>query len=657
MYNQPIQPYPNRLPLNNLVQTPILELPQRNTTHAETIIQQNNANYHATRALLGFSPRLQTIDFNQAPEPVPMAVTIIPTLSPRSNSWHNTHANNNQSPYPLHAHFNAGNIAIVQGVPEDIVMMRTVAVATVHPLNRDELLNAQSAEWKVPSPTFNKLTERVMAFYSTHDMKKANYLYIGRLLRNYFGEIHIGVTPEAFIEQNLQNRLHARYLNEHCCSRTVLPPGSGGAYDTSASGWLQWWCIVLLLPTIGLLVGGMVMSTTIQLYSFTSNPILSFQKLNTSYVNDIQYNNFEIETVPGTGKTLDFPLNTNINEMDQSLEYIPSLTVPRLGNNNNNNIAFRIHWQVIDATGATVHTMHSTTFVPDNVPRSDFCNYNSMTDSCTSNGRVYSSLSKWENPSENTGCIINKAERCETTQVKVSNTGLIKFGTSGLSNKGTILPLTLRILQAEFRSIKGEAIDTPNNIQISYQAQFQENFLSSFLIVLGCMLLFIGFFFLFVVCFFICCGICDSSGNEKIASENDDGNILGHKNKKYYSARTARSSRDDDICLQLYCMFYCCNFLPDCVLGFSNLCDVMCAHCGLLCSSCSNLCGTLFSSCDFSSHIGEAGRIGEDVAGHSVGFCAMCEDCGPCSDLLEACFCCQDCSNCDCACGALDCAC
>ena len=258
--------------------------------HARAVMVGQNASYLANRAALEFSANLRSVDAQHFTESDIMettgTVTLIPTLSPRSESWNHSNARPHDS-------FPQNNLN-----PEVIYMCRTVAIATERPLHGDELLNAQSAEWSVPSRNFEQLTERLMVFFSAHDGKKANYHYVGNLLRRNFGEIHIGQQPESFIEQNMLRKLHGRYFETNPCVRVCAPPGCGGAYDTSAPGWLHWWLLVLLLPTIGCLIAGILFTVAIQQYSFTAKvpaTSLEFQLQNISTVDGVRYDNWVAE--------------------------------------------------------------------------------------------------------------------------------------------------------------------------------------------------------------------------------------------------------------------------------------------------------------------------------------------------------------------------
>ena len=632
-------------------QPPPPQLGVQQTNHAAAAFNQHNAHYQVSRAALNFSPGLTTIDAQQSINqtgaitavntPAAMNITVIPTLSPRSESWHLEQSMDNRHPRSR-----------MDAVPQEIHMWRTVAIAAPHPLHGDDLLDAQAAEWTVPSSSFEKLTERLMAFYSAHDIPKANYRYVGRLLRRHFGEIHIGQQPEAFVEQRLQYDLHERYLNADRCLRICAPPGCGGAYDKSASGFLQWWLIVLFIPTVCLLVGGIWLSYTVQQFSFTSSTVSMLPFLNTINTTDEKYTNWVGQSLLSETFVVEVPLVSNVEKMDQSLEYVPSVMSSVLASDSGpHDIALRLSWQVVDDTGVVVHTMYPTTLVPQEPPRTSICQYNSLSQSCVvavankdSDNDVEVLLSQWKKPPPDEppiGCVVGKAEMCEPTRRVVSNSGTIAFEeNTALSTKGILLPLKLRITLVEFRVAAKEAAkeqemitSTEFTIEIQYSAQLRETMLSSFLIIVGCILLLTGMFFLFIVFLVVCC-FCGYS--EKVAIVDKDGNLKGYKNRRRLNSGSSSASRNDDICLQLYFLFYCCNVLPDLILCFSRVLDLCCGHCTDLCSTCGNFVSPLFSSCVFI----ECGEIG-----------------AACSELVDVCYCCADCKDCSCDLGAMDCAC
>jgi hypothetical protein len=681
---QPTQP-PELQAGPKLTPKPI-PIPKLNIDSSTTAIMKQNSRYLANRAALTISStsnnNLATVDARSyfsntnpsAALPV-VTVSLVPTLSPRAESYNNTnhqnnHTNgNNSGSTDIHnrGSNNMENENILPGmvpsepitvptVPTVIYMQRTFAVADTHPLNDKELRDAKAADWLVPSKSFEKLTERLMAFYAAHDVKKANYKYVGKLLRRKFGTIHCGTQPESWAEQSLQNQLHDRYLNQDTCSRICAPPGCGGGYDTNALGWLQWWSIILFIPTVAILVVGFL--STYSTEQQTLSAAISALKMNTSEssnVDGISYKNWKISAskISASGIVgVSVPLKvktTNNKKLDQSLSFIPSFHTNMLSSNDD---AMRIAWIMKDANDAIVHSMPPTTLITNAAPRASECKYDGNICSNNKFNTTIDDLAVYKNPTnKNAGCIITVDRSCHsTTDILVSQHGSVEFADNRISLKGVELPLTLFVVTAEFRSpAKTTTIPTKPlffDINIHYNAVEPSKLLGHFLIIVGCLLFFIGFFFFFVSTIFFCCG--NDIRREEIKIYDEHGTIKGYK-KKTYSKRSDRyrnADMNDDICLQLYCMFYCCNIVPDCFLCMSNICDLMCSSMGSFCSTIGNICQDICNP--FVSYVG----------GLSANCTEVCSECsGICSDLWEVCFCCNDCSNCDCDCGSLDCAC
>ena len=680
---------------NNRTPIPI-PIPVQQQHPATAALTQQNSQYLAYRAALEFSSDLATADAqrfssntvsNAENHPtteqqltIPIAqVSLVPTLSPRLDTHDTTnnyyHQHTTSTPPP------PGN---QNNVPHVIYMERTVAVAAVYPLTRDELLDAQSAEWKAPSRNFETLTERLMAFYATHDVKKANYRYIGNVLRLKFGTIHIGEQPDAWVEQNLIRQLHDRYLNLDVCSHYCAPPGCGGAYDTNALGWLKWWSIILFLPTLVLLSVGYISLSSHQQYTLRASvptTIQTMQRLNASRVDGTTYNNWKgvvnsVSFVTVVAESSASSAASSAATIDQSLNYIPSFRTATIGHGGQENTATRVHWQVLDANDAVVHTMSPTTLVPGRTPHASKCTFDGNT--CTStNGDTSIDLALYKSSTDNkaVGCMLANDDVCQTTTTVVSQQGEIEFANNAISLKGVKLPLQLHIFGIEFRSNAPTVAASshlsnvlpshfPASIEIQYNATQPSNALGHFLIVVGCLFLFVGCFFLFVAVTFLCCGGDIISYKDKVYDEK--GALKGHKTRTRLASRSrARSANSsDDLVVQLYCMFYCCAFLPDLLLCTSQLCDVMCSSMGAVCSSLKSCCDTITGPCicrnnrPLNIEQTEGTICCEQISTDcSCGWLqnAAGECVGACFELGEACCC--DCNDCDCDCGSMDCAC
>lgn len=645
--------------------------PVRQTSHATVAITAQNSQYMASRAALEFSSTLGTVDAQSfsvltAPSNTqqPVQVTVVPTLSPRLE--HNiittaTATTNSTNSY--------NNGPILPITPSIIYMERTVAVAAIRPLSSDDLLDAQSAEWHVPSTSFQTLTERLMAFYSAHDIQKANYKYIGRLLRRKFGSVHIGKTPESWIEQSLQQQLHDRYLNANACSRVCAPPGCGGRYDSNALGWLQWWSIVLAVPAIAILIVGFLTTFDLQEHTLTATvPVLTMQPLNGSQVDGIAYNNWLLDTTSmagGVSGGVVYPFEPNAKNIDQALLYRPSFSTSALSSKA---YVMRVHWMVVDGNGDVVHTMSPTTLASGTAPLAATCLLEGQVCTKKDSRKSKKGLDEYILPptqAASKGCSVATDMSCRLSESVVSPEGAVEFTENTVSLKGAKLPLSLIMFGAEFRrATEGAAsasstTELSSTMEIRYSAVVQPSqFVGNFLVVVGCLLLFMGMFFLFVVLVFCCCG-GDING-EEVRVFDERGDFKGYKTKHRFvhSRRThSGNSQSDDLCLQLYCLFYCCNFLPDLILCTSSLCDTMCASMGGLCSSVGNM-----NCCANVTQVGETtggyccGCVDRSYSCGCVG--GKCGECGEiCSDLSEACCCCQDCQNCNCDCGSMDCAC
>ena len=357
------------------------------------------------------------------------------------------------------------------------------------------------------------------------------------------------------------------------------------------------------------------------------------------------------------------------------MNYIPSFRTATIGHGGQENTATRVHWQVLDANDAVVHTMSPTTLVPGRTPHASKCTFDGNT--CTStNGDTSIDLALYKSSTDKAvGCMLANDDVCQTTTTVVSQQGEIEFANNAISLKGVKLPLQLHIFGIEFRSNAPTVAASshlsnvlpshfPASIEIQYNATQPSNALGHFLIVVGCLFLFVGCFFLFVAVTFLCCGGDIISYKDKVYDEK--GALKGHKTRTRLASRSrARSANSsDDLVVQLYCMFYCCAFLPDLLLCTSQLCDVMCSSMGAVCSSLKSCCDTITGPCicrnnrPLNIEQTEGTICCEQVSADcSCGWLqnAAGECVGACFELGEACCC--DCNDCDCDCGSMDCAC
>ena len=151
--------------------------------------------------------------------------------------------------------------------------------------------------------------------------------------------------------------------------------------------------------------------------------------------------------------------------------------------------------------------------------------------------------------------------------------------------------------------------------------------------------------------FCVCC-----CGDNARASRSVDPILSDHEGLKQRRRRVRYASSDDDICTQLYIIWCCTDTLPSLCMCTVDCCDKGCESLGELCAAtingCSAIVGRCCVFCDFcGSSANEAGKsVGDEGC---LYYCMMCGDCWmQCGDGAAGL-----CTDCNCDCGALDCAC
>ena len=562
-------------------------------------------------------------------------------------------------------------------------------MATAEPLSMAELSEAQMATWPVPSRDYHHLTERLMAFYVVYDRRKANYKYIGMMLRRTFGEMHVGRRPDSFQEQELKNYLRTRYIDTSCCQKWWCAPVCGGGYDSSALGWLLWWRNTMFLPGVCFLAIGLALAVWIQQYHITGdivshgdNETFTFVRRADSVVDGKMYRNWVVPDSSLATETR-FPLvSSSVDTSNHAMHFVPSIQVSSfighalsqtLGKDKVD-IDLRIAFTVKDSDGMVVHTFAETTLATANFVSATYCNHSKTSDtgssSCFISDDEYShvhkmlrneeGLANWTKPRGETahGCVISNGICVPFEGGDVSDpstTGTYRFPSNTFTTRAVAWPLHLQLEKLEYRAAIANVaemyISAPEYIKVVYEAEVNSRVLSDFLSVIGVVLLAFGWC-VGGIAFCVCCCGDDNSRLQRIDPlESDHSNS---KRRRQYRARLA--SRDDDICTQLYIIWCCTDSLPTLFMCTADCCDKGCESFGELCATTINGCSAIVGKCCvFCDYCGGLAKSAGDGAGDQGCFyyCMMCGDCWvQCGDGAAGL-----CTDCNCDCGALDCAC
>ncbi len=524
-------------------------------------------------------------------------------------------------------------------MPPTLIMQRTVPVpATQRALTDNDFQQAKTAVWPVPSQSFDLLAERLLVFFVAQDPRKAHTRYVGGLLRRTFGAEHCGRTPCAFEEQELQESLRLRYGLDRpggCatpCVRCCAPPGFGGAYDKNAHGWTMWWMMACSVPMLLLLGSGIALAIWAQQYSLvaydavplameadnksaTSNSsdvstyLLNPSQTATTFAADIAgippaLFRSQARNANSTIFCWDIGVDTaigmslrGIERAEESLEYDPLVRSPglELADDDGGGLTLRVAWQLVDAAGFVVSELPVLSLRHDEIG----------------------------------------------TVMPVAGTVRLEKHTTTL--KGAELPVRLLVTTAEFCSksnLTGAAEKELLSVEITLEAHFRREVLSSFLIVVGSAFLLVGWVLVLTLLCVCCCVDRPGRVNGKCASE-DHGKRRG-------SGARRRASRDDDVCLQIYWLWCCLDTVPNMCFCTTQVCDACCASLGELCGS--------LSRC-VSDACGCGGGAAAEGGQAAAGYLCICGECGAaCADLCAVCGeCCDDCRTCNCDCGAMDC--
>lgn len=713
------EPRPNRLPstpANAIAPTYALPTPSatarlsqqqqpQQQNYAAAYISARAAHQLSSNAFVAQAHAVEPSGIPAHAVPVPEVVFVVPTLSPRaerfpsggleataaspssvvSRRWDMAYdASMAFEPIENHHHQQQQHYQTTPSpgdAPERVYMRRTAAMATAEPLSMAELSEAQTATWPVPSRDYHHLTERLIGFYVVYDRRKANYKYVGRMLRQRFGEMHVGRRPNSFQEQELMNYLRTRYIDSSCCQKWWCAPACGGAYDSSALGWLQWWRNTMFLPGVVLLALGLALALWIQQYYITGDIIRQGSSSNNnntfalvrradSVVDGTTYRNWAVSPDEETR----FPLVSSSGDISKHvMHFVPTLQVssfighalsPTLGKDRVD-IDLRIAFAVKDRDGMVVHTAAEITLSTANFVSATNCNH-STSSSCVNSDNKYSrvqdmlpnekGLANWTKPKGGPahGCIVSHG-LCVPFEggdgSDLTMTGTYRFPSNTFTTRAVAWPLHLQLEKLEYRAavanVEEMYISAPEYIKVLYEAKVDSRVLSDFLNVIGVLLLAFGWCvggLAFCVC---CCG-GDAGGSRRVDPFPSDreGTTERQRGRR---RRVGYVSRDDDICTQLYIIWCCADSLPTLCMCTADCCDKGCESLGELCATTINACSAVTGRC-----------------------CVFCDVCGSCANeagksagdqgCLYYCMMCGDgaaglCTDCNCDCGALDCAC
>ena len=138
------------------------------------------------------------------------------------------------------------------------------------------------------------------------------------------------------------------------------------------------------------------------------------------------------------------------------------------------------------------------------------------------------------------------------------------------------------------------------------------------------------------------------------------GDCTPEDSEREYSSKGQRrhggryASTDDDICTQLYVIWFCTDSLPNLCMCTAECCDRACESLGNVCATTINSCSSCISKfCMMCESCGNHVCNGSGEETTSLYYCMLCGDCwAECGDGAA-----ELCTGCNCDCGALDCAC
>ena len=566
--------------------------------------------------------------------------------------------------------------------PEYVYMHRTASQISSEPLSVEGLTIAQQLRWRVPSSSFQLLTERLIGFYVLYDRPKATYKYIDRMLKSRFGEQYIGNYPDRYAEQELQNYLGNRYLSTSCFQKNFCAPACYGGYDNTALGWATWWRNVMLLPGVAALAAGLILASLVQAHYLTGyvtgphankNDSLKLRQKADSIVDGVRYQNWEVS--PYDLKETVIPLEASSSHFaNDALVYVPSVQVSSFINHEvlshepDFEMAIRTSWTLLDDVGNVVHEFAETTIAPGhdfgeafatNCESSDSLSCSVATDEAAGKR---TKLANWTKPYGGPahGCIVDLNKACvpfdtEST-VSPSISGTYRFPKNAISTKSVSWPLSLKLQSLEYRTsvLDYESSKTqltpisgpPDYIRIILEANISSRVLSDFLTIVGIIMLVFGGFFVGLV-FCVYCVECTNGRNERVYSE-----FYTDKSGRRKYRRRKRVSINDDIHAQIYFIWCCCDSLPGLCMHSADWCDQCCQTFGGICAYLVNACGSCIQYACVSLECIKC-KGGDINSSGCLYYCALCGDgCAECGDS------CMDvCANCNCDCGAMDCAC
>ena len=547
-----------------------------------------------------------------------------------------------------------------------VEVFRTIAQCHEHMLTPKETQQAITGHWPTPSSSYSKLTERLLAFFAARHPQRSNLQYIGKLLRRFFGETHVGRAPKPAVEQQLQRHLRARYLPaEECCrkcQRCFAPPCCGGAYDDSALGFLQWWCVCLSVPAVLFLVAGFILAFWMR-YTYIRGGDLS-PLLNISQETDTMVTwSLDLSKVSDAGRGGFAAIELSIEgSPSNGLEFTPEIKIDALGEAGAN---ATIDWLIVDAKNVVVHRTagkhesEGRLRISASVrAESAGCIVESASDAtCRWISTQREQMKFAFSTTEPNNCVVDHAGSCGKIspgmQFPKGGGTVFHMTQNKLSLRGFAPPLRLLLRDLQVVLPRGQTSVGP--IEITFFAQLREETVAAVFFAIGSVLFAMFLLFLLVTMWAFVTSTCCYT--ERVYTEVLDttGSKEGTAKRRTYKRR--RVDTGDSLFLQLYLCLYCGEVFFYCFVYVLPLAGELCSKLGSLFAHCVNSCNGCCACC---------ASCCMECCGEYCGVCGVClgvadcnckECCDACRDCCHACGHCGDICSGGCDCGGCDCAC